>query len=171
MHKLHSCHCPLWGTLLQRRSGHQSGNRPEPLARDRDASRPQSSSCRHRRKRQCSRISASSSTAAPAPSQPAQQRPGSDQASPEVPAHLRNQVAKVALTRPGTDQQTDVYILGMSHVSEASCRDIEQLVELVQPDVVFAEVCRERVGLLLPAQRPTRSAQVRCLMPRKQAFA
>ena len=171
MHKLHSCHCPLWGTLLQRRSGHQSGNRPEPSARDKNASRPQSSSCRHRRKRQCSRISASSSTAAPAPSQPAQQRSGSGQASPEVPAHLRNQVAKVALTRPGTDQQTDVYILGMSHVSEASCRDIEQLVELVQPDVVFAEVCRERVGLLLPAQRPTRSAQVRCLMARKQVFA
>jgi pheromone shutdown protein TraB len=46
-----------------------------------------------------------------------------------------------------------VYVLGMSHVSRASCEDIEALIRLVRPDVVAVELCKDRVsGLVTPGQ-------------------
>jgi len=45
--------------------------------------------------------------------------------------------------------RTTVYVLGMSHVSQRSCEDIEQLVRLVRPDVVLLELCKDRVTGLI----------------------
>ena len=88
-----------------------------------------------------------------------QQRP---QLQPvQIPASLRNQVCRLAVRHPETGQESEAFLLGMSHVSEASCRDAEQLIELVRPSIVLTEVCRERVGMLLPHKRPARGFQAR----------
>ena len=42
-----------------------------------------------------------------------------------------------------------LYLLGMSHVSRASCEDIEALIRLVRPDVVAVELCKDRVSGLI----------------------
>ena len=42
-----------------------------------------------------------------------------------------------------------VYVLGMSHVSRASCEDIDALIRLVRPDVVAVELCRDRISGLV----------------------
>ena len=45
--------------------------------------------------------------------------------------------------------KTLVYLLGMSHVSRASCRDIEALIGAVRPDIVAVELCKDRVSGLI----------------------
>ena len=49
--------------------------------------------------------------------------------------------------------KTAVYLLGMSHVSRASCRDIEALISAVRPDIVAVELCRDRVSGLITADQ------------------
>eukprot|EP00897_Mesotaenium_endlicherianum_P010679 jgi/Mesen1/963/ME000012S00513 len=44
------------------------------------------------------------------------------------------------------------YVLGTAHVSRDSCDDVRALIQAVQPDVVFVEVCSDRIAMLLPAQ-------------------
>ena len=47
-----------------------------------------------------------------------------------------------------------VYILGASHVSRASCDRVRELIAAVRPDVVLAELCKDRLGLLVDPVRP-----------------
>lgn len=49
--------------------------------------------------------------------------------------------------------RTTVYVLGMSHVSRRSCRDIEQLVSAVRPDIVLVELCKDRVTGLISEEQ------------------
>jgi pheromone shutdown protein TraB len=41
----------------------------------------------------------------------------------------------------------DVYILGTAHISNESSVDVRQLLEVVRPDVVFVELCANRIAL------------------------
>lgn len=68
---------------------------------------------------------------------------------PEV-VNIRIQVAVLDAPNPAAPGgRTTVYVLGMSHVSQRSCEDIEQLVRLVRPDVVLLELCKDRVTGLI----------------------
>lgn len=68
--------------------------------------------------------------------------------------------------------RTTVYVLGMSHVSRRSCKDIEQLVSAVRPDIVLVELCKDRVTGLISEEQvrppaPTAPAALRLsLTPR-----
>lgn len=42
----------------------------------------------------------------------------------------------------------DIYLLGTSHVSRTSSVDAQLLMEYVRPDVLFIELCHQRLGLL-----------------------
>lgn len=47
-----------------------------------------------------------------------------------------------------------VYVLGISHVSNESCRHIRELISAVKPDTVLVELCKDRTGLLLDGEGP-----------------
>ncbi|CAM9288619.1 unnamed protein product, partial [Sphacelaria rigidula] len=56
-----------------------------------------------------------------------------------------------------TDRRTDgytepleLYILGTSHVSDASAADVRRVLSAVQPQSVVVELCRSRAGLMMP---------------------
>jgi pheromone shutdown protein TraB len=49
---------------------------------------------------------------------------------------------------------TEIYILGISHVSKGSVGHIQQLITELKPDVVALELCRDRTGLLIPENAP-----------------
>jgi hypothetical protein len=52
-----------------------------------------------------------------------------------------------------TPNGSTVYVLGVSHVSKASCAHVRQLIAAVSPDIVFLELCKDRVNLLVdPAE-------------------
>lgn len=64
----------------------------------------------------------------------------------ELPEELRDVTA--VLSVPNTHApagSTQVYLLGMSHVSKRSLQHIEQLISLVRPEVVVVELCKDRV--------------------------
>ena len=42
----------------------------------------------------------------------------------------------------------EVYILGTAHVSKDSCEDVKLLMEHVKPDVLFVELCNQRIAIL-----------------------
>lgn len=46
-------------------------------------------------------------------------------------------------------KKVTVYLLGTSHVSRTSCQDAKLLMEHARPDVLFVELCSNRVGILL----------------------
>ena len=42
-----------------------------------------------------------------------------------------------------------MYVLGISHISRASCKEVQDLIRGVRPDVVLLELCKDRLRLLL----------------------
>ncbi|CAM9447083.1 unnamed protein product [Heterosigma akashiwo] len=42
----------------------------------------------------------------------------------------------------------EVYLLGTAHVSRESCEDVNILMDYVQPDVLFMELCDQRLSML-----------------------
>eukprot|EP01025_Chloroclados_australasicus_P054504 TRINITY_DN6463_c0_g1_i3.p1 TRINITY_DN6463_c0_g1~~TRINITY_DN6463_c0_g1_i3.p1 ORF type:complete len:279 (-),score=24.26 TRINITY_DN6463_c0_g1_i3:11-790(-) len=67
----------------------------------------------------------------------------------EIPDNLRNNVA--ILNASNKDQATTVYILGISHITRQSCDQVQQLIDLIQPEVVGIELCKDRIGFLVDA--------------------
>ncbi|KAL3792428.1 hypothetical protein HJC23_001546 [Cyclotella cryptica] len=52
-------------------------------------------------------------------------------------------------SRSNPGSQVTLYLLGTSHVSRSSCEDAKVLMEYARPDVLFVELCSQRVGILL----------------------
>ena len=48
----------------------------------------------------------------------------------------------------GGEQMCEVYVLGTAHVSKDSCEDVKLLMEHVRPDVLFLELCNQRINIL-----------------------
>ncbi len=48
----------------------------------------------------------------------------------------------------GEDIVCEVYLLGTAHVSKGSCEDVKLLMESIKPDVLFVELCNQRIGIL-----------------------
>jgi pheromone shutdown protein TraB len=70
-----------------------------------------------------------------------------------LPERLQRR-STLQLIRIPTSQNTQVqvYLLGTSHVSNDSSADVTLLLEHLKPDVVFLELCEQRVNLLTPAE-------------------
>jgi len=113
---------------------------------DRDKTRPNqkwrtSSAGRHVARRICVSASPVAFAASTAP-------PINNTSLRQLPEDLRNATAVV---KAG---DTDIYILGISHVSKVSVGHIQQLITALQPNVVALELCRDRTGLLIPEDAP-----------------
>ncbi len=46
------------------------------------------------------------------------------------------------------EELCEVYLLGTAHVSKDSCEDVKLLMDHVQPDVLFVELCNNRLAVL-----------------------
>lgn len=46
------------------------------------------------------------------------------------------------------DMFCEVYVLGTAHVSKDSCEDVKLLMNHVKPDVLFVELCNQRIAIL-----------------------
>lgn len=55
----------------------------------------------------------------------------------------------------GDDGLCEIYLLGTSHVSKDSCIDARLLMEHIRPDVLFIELCHQRLALLADDPAPT----------------
>lgn len=51
-----------------------------------------------------------------------------------------------------------IYLIGTSHVSEQSAKDVSRVIETVRPQCVVIELCRARKGVLMQEQQSADSA-------------
>ncbi|CAN1226299.1 TraB domain-containing protein [Linum grandiflorum] len=65
----------------------------------------------------------------------------------EIPEELSR---AVVLTCQSTAESgsCNVYLVGTSHVSEESCREVEAVIRFLKPEAVFLELCSDRKSLL-----------------------
>ncbi|KAF5825547.1 hypothetical protein DUNSADRAFT_8818, partial [Dunaliella salina] len=76
--------------------------------------------------------------------------------APELPPSLRNNVACLQVpNKEAPGGSTEVYVLGMSHVSKQSVDQVKELIRLVEPEVVGVELCKDRLPLLINAESDT----------------
>jgi len=76
--------------------------------------------------------------------------------TPELPPLLRNNVACLQVpNKEAPGGSTEVYVLGMSHVSKKSVDQVKELIRLVEPEVVGVELCKDRLPLLINAESDT----------------
>lgn len=82
---------------------------------------------------------------------------GEDEWRNEFPEQLRKREGSlyrflIPTGVPAADGQSDhlceVYILGTAHVSKDSCDDVKTLMKHVKPDVLFIELCNQRIAIL-----------------------
>lgn len=56
---------------------------------------------------------------------------------------------------------TEIFVLGVSHVSKTSCDHVREVINTVKPDVVMIELCKDRTDLLIDEDSPPRSWHAR----------
>eukprot|EP01130_Rhizamoeba_saxonica_P012707 TRINITY_DN5391_c0_g1_i1.p1 TRINITY_DN5391_c0_g1~~TRINITY_DN5391_c0_g1_i1.p1 ORF type:complete len:232 (-),score=63.43 TRINITY_DN5391_c0_g1_i1:248-943(-) len=74
----------------------------------------------------------------------------SESSGPSMPPILPDELPPNVEYLFSTKTGSHVYICGTAHVSEQSASDVAEVIRLVQPDSVVLELCKSRVGLLLP---------------------
>ncbi|GBG90727.1 hypothetical protein CBR_g51235 [Chara braunii] len=70
-----------------------------------------------------------------------------------LPPSLDEAVTVLECEQESGEGKAFVYVLGTAHVSQESCKDVRLLIRLVRPDVVFVEVCRDRMSLFTLAPK------------------
>ncbi|CAI7870185.1 unnamed protein product, partial [Closterium sp. NIES-54] len=50
----------------------------------------------------------------------------------------------------GASAECVVHLIGTAHVSKESCNEVRRIIRQVKPEVVFLEVCSDRVAMLMP---------------------
>eukprot|EP00850_Spirogloea_muscicola_P022135 SM000278S10022 [mRNA] locus=s278:121721:123880:- [translate_table: standard] len=68
-------------------------------------------------------------------------------AAADIPPEL---ASRVTVLTGASEHAPLVYLLGTAH---ESCGEVRQLIRLVQPQVVFVELCADRIAMLLPAEQ------------------
>lgn len=62
-----------------------------------------------------------------------------------------------------SENTTEVYLLGVAHTSVKSAKNVQVLLERVNPDVVFVEICAERAGMLTCKKEDLRFSLINCI--------
>lgn len=66
-----------------------------------------------------------------------------------VPTSSASCVMKMnGIDEDGVPFDCTFYLVGTAHVSAQSCNDVAQVIRIVQPDVIFLEICHERQSML-----------------------
>jgi pheromone shutdown protein TraB len=68
----------------------------------------------------------------------------------KLPAPLNNKTKTLQrILVPGPRGVVEVYLLGTAHVSIDSSRDVRLLLETIQPNVIFLELCDQRIPIMM----------------------
>lgn len=80
----------------------------------------------------------------------------------QLPFPLNNKTKTLQrITVPGPFQRSvEIYLLGTAHVSNDSSRDVRLLLEAVDPDVIFLELCDQRIPMLIVDPEPKHNQTV-----------
>ncbi|XP_076881125.1 uncharacterized protein LOC143529166 [Bidens hawaiensis] len=68
----------------------------------------------------------------------------------ELPEELLRSVVKLSCDSSVEGGNCDVYLVGTAHVSMESCQEVEAVISFLKPEVVFLELCSNRVAVLTP---------------------
>ncbi|KAJ8763724.1 hypothetical protein K2173_003506 [Erythroxylum novogranatense] len=68
----------------------------------------------------------------------------------DIPEELRRSVVVLSCESVAEGGTCDVYLVGTAHVSQESCREVQTVISLLKPQVVFLELCSSRVAVLTP---------------------
>ncbi|KAK4743411.1 hypothetical protein SAY87_001412 [Trapa incisa] len=67
-----------------------------------------------------------------------------------LPEELSSSVVVLSCESSAEGGRCDVYLVGTAHVSQESCRKVEAVISYLKPEVVFLELCSQRVAVLTP---------------------
>ncbi|XP_031381318.1 traB domain-containing protein-like isoform X2 [Punica granatum] len=67
-----------------------------------------------------------------------------------LPEELSRNVMFLSCESSAKGGTCDVYVVGTCHVSQKSCREVQAIISYLKPEVVFLELCSQRVGVLTP---------------------
>ncbi|KAJ0434022.1 putative TraB family protein [Helianthus annuus] len=67
-----------------------------------------------------------------------------------LPEELSRSVVKLSCESSAEGGNCDVYLVGTAHVSMESCQEVEAVISFLKPQVVFLELCSNRVAVLTP---------------------
>ncbi|EOA37749.1 hypothetical protein CARUB_v10012564mg [Capsella rubella] len=101
---------------------------------------------------------------------------GGESSSESVKAELPDELAKsvVILTCESTAEggSCDVYLVGTAHVSKQSCLEVEAIISILKPEVVFVELCSSRLSVLKPQtlKIPTMSDMIESWKQKQNTF-
>lgn len=70
--------------------------------------------------------------------------------SGELSGDLADAVVRLECESSAEGGICNVYIVGTAHVSQDSCRQVQEVIRCLKPEVVFLELCPSRVNILTP---------------------
>lgn len=68
----------------------------------------------------------------------------------DLPEELSRSVLRLTCDSTAEGGVCDVYLVGTAHVSQESCREVQAVISHLKPQVVFLELCPNRVTVLTP---------------------
>ncbi|KAK4789443.1 hypothetical protein SAY86_016747 [Trapa natans] len=89
-----------------------------------------------------------------------------------LPEELFRNVAVLSCESSAEGGRCDVYLVGTAHVSQESCRIVQSVISCLKPEVVFLEICSQRVAVLSPQNLkvPTFAEMVEMLKKKHNLF-
>ncbi|KAL4347778.1 hypothetical protein GQ457_17G023620 [Hibiscus cannabinus] len=72
----------------------------------------------------------------------------SERRNADLPEELSKKVVRLSCESSAEGGKCDVYLIGTSHDSKESCREVEAVISYLKPQVVFLELCPSRIGVL-----------------------
>ncbi|XP_038981847.1 uncharacterized protein LOC103717701 isoform X3 [Phoenix dactylifera] len=87
---------------------------------------------------------------------------GEEERKRVLPEELSKGVAILECESSAEGGTCDVYLVGTAHVSQESCKEVQAVISYLKPQVVFLELCSNRVAILTPQnlQVPTLSEMI-----------
>ncbi|KAK4777379.1 hypothetical protein SAY87_017566 [Trapa incisa] len=67
-----------------------------------------------------------------------------------LPEELSGSVTVLSCESSAEGGRCDIYLVGTAHVSQESCREVQAVISYLKPEVVFLELCYQRVAVLTP---------------------
>jgi hypothetical protein len=90
----------------------------------------------------------------------------------ELPEELAKSVVILTCESTADGGSCDVYLVGTAHVSKQSCLEVEAIISILKPEVVFVELCSSRLSVLKPQtlKIPTMSDMIESWKQKQNTF-
>ncbi|XP_048613738.1 traB domain-containing protein-like [Brassica napus] len=73
----------------------------------------------------------------------------------DLPEDLTKSLVILTCESIGNNGSCDVYLIGTDHASKESCRQVQAIISILKPEVVFLELCCRRMSALQSQTTPT----------------